>query len=95
MKNLINKIKEKTIHASKKFLKTFGYLSIIVGILAIANYKRTHSGLEITTNPDSTRTYKHEDDHTTHLLNILAGREKFTEQDLRIEFDNHTDHQYH
>lgn len=86
-KNKLEKAKNKFIDISKKFLRTVKWVSVIGGGLAVANFERTHSDLKITNNQDGTIEYTHEDAQTTHLLNILAGKENFTIEDVRKELD--------
>ncbi|MBP6912786.1 MAG: hypothetical protein KBB86_02530 [Candidatus Pacebacteria bacterium] len=87
-KSKFEKIKDRIFNITRKTFNTVKWISIIGGTIGIANHERTHSDLEILTNPDGTHVYKHEDERTTHYLNILAGRDTFTEQDLRFEYDN-------
>ena len=62
------------------------WATLIGGALAIANYKMSHSNLETIIYQDGTNAYKHKDARTTHYLNILAGVEKFSEEDLLIPY---------
>jgi len=69
-----------------KFFRTLKWGALIGGALAIANYKMSHSNLETIIYQDGTNAYKHKDARTTHYLNILAGVEKFSEEDLLIPY---------
>jgi hypothetical protein len=81
-KSAFLKVKEKIFNVSKKFIRTAEWITIITGVLHFANYERTHSELEKKINEKGEITYSHEDQRTTHLLNILAGKEKFNESDF-------------
>lgn len=87
-KSNLSKIKDRIFNLTKKTFRTVEWVTLVIAILGIANYKRTHSDLEIIKNKDNTSIYKHQDSKTTHYLNILSGRENFTEQDLRVDYDN-------
>lgn len=86
-KSKFEKIKDRIFNITRKTFNTVKWISIIGGTIGIANHERTHSDLEILTNPDGTHVYKHEDERTTHYLNILAGRDTFTEEDMRLELN--------
>lgn len=83
------KIKNKIFSMTKKMVRTIELVAVITSVLAVANNQRTHYELETTNNNEKENpyTYKHEDARTTHILNVLAGREKFTEDDLRNDWD--------
>ena len=86
-KSTLLKIKERLFKATRKLFRTVEWVTVICAVFAVGNYERTHSGLEVINNPDGTNEYKHEDTRTTHLLNVLSGREKFNEQDMKIEYN--------
>lgn len=87
-KNRLAHIKEKIGNASKKLFNTVKWTALVVGTFSVAQYERTHSELEEIDGPNEQKEYRHPDARTTHLLNVLAGRESFTEKDLRVEYDN-------
>lgn len=87
-KTIFQSAKDSIKNLTRKVVKTVGWVTFIAGTFTAVNYERTHSDLEITTNQDGTHEYKHEDERTNHLLNVLAGREKITEEDLRIDYDS-------
>ena len=87
-KTAFQAVKERVKRITSKVAKTVGYVSIIGASLIEANQVRVHSDLKITTEQGGSNKYEHEDERTTHLLNILAGKETFTESDMRMEFNN-------
>lgn len=87
-KNRFIKIKEKIENSTKKLFKTIKWVVLIVGVLEIAQYKRTHIKLDISEQQTGEKRYKHPDQRTTHLLNVLSGREKLTEEDMRFEYNS-------
>ena len=81
-KSTFLKIKEKIFNITKKFIRTAEWVTLVTGVLGVANYERTHSNLVEKNNEKNEVTYSHKDQRTTHLLNILARKEKFNESDL-------------
>lgn len=86
-KKRFEKIKEKIKNISFKFIKTIKWIALLASTIGVVNYELVHTKLDITNKPDGTREYRHKDARTTHLLNMLAGREKMTEEDLRIDYN--------
>lgn len=87
-KGRFERVKGKVTNASRKFLNAIKWATLVVGTVGVVNYERTHTNLEVINHSDGTHEYHHQDIRTTHLLNVLAGKEKFSEQDLRVEFDH-------
>jgi len=79
------KVKEKIFNFSKNFVRGMEYVTMVITIFAVVNYERTHSGLEKNLKKNGEITYSHEDERTTHLLNVFAGIEKFNEEDLLVD----------
>lgn len=79
-----SRIRRKAAKIGRRTLRTIGGIAVVAFTAATINYYATHSSLNIMINKDSTKTYLHPDKGTTHLLNVLAGKEKFTEEDIFI-----------
>jgi hypothetical protein len=88
-KTRLESLKEKTKKATKNFLKiakTAVYVGGLISIPIIARdvteFSSSRVSLEKTIDGVSHTTYLHPDQRTTHYLNILAGKEKFIDNDL-------------
>lgn len=81
----LKKIEEKVVEFTPKFIRVAKRAVAVGAIIAIGNYYQTHPDLSKTTDETGQTIYSHEDARTTHYLNILAGRERFTEEDLEAE----------
>ncbi len=84
-KSKIQKIKEKIFNKKKKFIRITEAVVLISGVFAVVNHERAHSDLIENKNEKGEIVYSHEDQRTTHLLNILAGKEKFDNSDLMFQ----------
>lgn len=84
-KSKLKIIEKKIIKFTPKFFRIARRVVAVGAIIAIGNYYQTHPDLEKITDENGKTTYVHEDERTTHYLNILAGRDQFTEGDLEAE----------
>lgn len=84
-KSKLRAIEEKIVELTPKFFRVAKRAVAVGAIIAIGNYYQTHPDLNKSTDETGQTIYTHEDARTTHYLNILAGREKFTEEDLEAE----------
>lgn len=85
----VSKIKENVLKSTRKFLKVVRMVAItgvVVGSITLAvgtvDYKMTHPNIQETTSQSGEVIYTHPDERTTHYLNILAGKDRFTKEDL-------------
>lgn len=77
-----SKFKRKAGKIARRTLRTVAVITVIGVAAAVINHRATHPNLKVTTNSDGTITYVHPDKQTTHLLNVFAGREKFSTEDI-------------
>lgn len=84
-KSKLKKIEERFVELAPKFFRIARRAVAVGAIIAIGNYYQTHPDLNKTTDEAGQTIYTHEDARTTHYLNILAGKEKYTEKDLEAE----------
>lgn len=95
----LRKIKGKIIKSTGKFLGVMRGVAVTgailgsiglgggAGLVAIGHEINSHA-LEETTDASGQTIYTHPDELTTHYLNILAGRDKFTDKDLELAHEN-------
>lgn len=79
--------KKKLERVLRKFLRMTRNIAFAGSVLAVANHERTHDDLNVET-VGSEKVYTHPDAQTTHILNVLAGKESMTEGDLLIQIRN-------
>lgn len=75
---------DKFINLADKTTTWIKRLAVIGSIVSVANYHASHDELQIT-EKDGKKEYHHPDEQTNHYLNILAGKEKITEEDIVFE----------
>ena len=84
-KSKLREIEKRIVEFTPRFFRVAQRAVAVGAIIAIGNYYQTHPELEKTIDENGQTIYTHEDARTTHYLNILAGREKFTQEDLEAE----------
>jgi len=93
------RIKEKIIGSTRRFSRAMRRVitvAAIIGLTTMASgayavdiaYEMNHYALEKTVGVDGQTIYSHPDQRTTHYLNILAGRDRFTDEDLKFAHEN-------
>lgn len=93
----LRKIKKNVIRSTKKFLRVARKIAAVGALIGLVNlssgindvnYSAIYSHVQETTNQNGEVIYTHPDERTTHYLNILAGRDRFTEEDLNYANEN-------
>ncbi|MST04266.1 MAG: hypothetical protein EXS49_01725 [Candidatus Pacebacteria bacterium] len=77
----LDSLRSKVFDAARGFLKQCRSLAIIGSIALGADYQLTHPELEIVGDKDGNLEYIHPDSETTHILNVLSGKEVFTPEE--------------
>jgi hypothetical protein len=92
-------IKNKISKSARKLLKIAQKAIVVGAIIGLSgsagevihtaiDYKVNHSALEETVDANGQNIYNHPDARTTHYLNILAGKDRFTDEDLKFAKEN-------
>jgi len=95
----LREIKKKIAEQIGKFLRVARRaiaVGAIIGLSGVAgetattiiNYEMNHPVLRETVDASGQTIYVHPDERTTHYLNILAGKDKFTDEDLKFANEN-------
>lgn len=85
-KEQLNSLREKIAKAAKKFLKV-GRNIALAGFIALGvDYYVTHPDVEIARDARGSIEYIHPDKETTHILNVLAGRESISLEEALNNF---------
>jgi hypothetical protein len=81
------KIQEKVIRVLRKCIKGISALVALGTTFAVVNYELTHAELT-EKKTEKGITYEHPDQRTTHLLNVMAGADSLTIEDVLIDWRN-------
>lgn len=67
----------------KKMFRIFTFATALTGAAGVADYTLTRYKVEPKSSNGGEITYAHQDQGTTHIINVLAGKEKMTDADKK------------
>ncbi|MFA5778451.1 MAG: hypothetical protein WC870_03135 [Candidatus Paceibacterota bacterium] len=81
-------LRERLRVAFKKIFSVVSFATVVLGSAAVADYRLTRYKVESKSSGNGEITYTHEDQKTTHIINVLAGKERLNEDEKREILDS-------
>jgi hypothetical protein len=79
-------LRDRLKRSFKKMFRIFTFATTLISVTGVADYTLTRYKVESKSSIGGEVTYIHQDQRTTHIINILSGKEKMTDEDKKEIF---------